>query len=369
MAKDSRQTEPMAKEETASGAAEERLSIGINRKALWSVLSPVLAILTVWALLRQSRTVSMTDILHTAAAANRGWFLSAAASAFLFILFEGAALCSIVRAIGHGRRPKDGLLYAAADVYFSAITPSATGGQPASAYFMLRDGIPEGVVTAALIFNLMMYTLSGMMLAVFGLILRPGAFDGFGTPSRWLIGLGGLAQMALLVFFWLILKKGHMVFSRLERLLGFLGRKGVLHRPEKYAKKLQKATADYGECARLFAENGRLLLKALGWNIAQRTSQMIVPALLYVSMGGGASNAVMLFSRQCLITVGYSLVPIPGAMGVADYLMLDGFSGLMGYQDAFALEMLSRGITFYICVAVSGLITLGGYLLKRYRRR
>ena len=63
-----------------------------------------------------------------------------------------------------------------------------------------------------------------------------------------------------------------------------------------------------------------------------------------------------------------SFFPIPGAMGVADYLMLDGFTAITGREAAFELEMLSRAITFYICVAVSGIITLAGYLIKRRKK-
>ena len=67
------------------------------------------------------------------------------------------------------------------------------------------------------------------------------------------------------------------------------------------------------------------------------------------------------------MTIGYNFVPIPGAMGVSDYLMLDGFTRVMERVMAFRIEMLSRGITFYICVALSGIITLIGYIAGKDR--
>ena len=73
----------------------------------------------------------------------------------------------------------------------------------------------------------------------------------------------------------------------------------------------------------------------------------------------------ILFSKQCLITIGYNYVPIPGALGIADYLMIDGFSSVMPEGLAYELDMISRGLTFYICVALSGIITLIGYLRGR----
>ena len=44
---------------------------------------------------------------------------------------------------------------------------------------------------------------------------------------------------------------------------------------------------------------------------------------------------------------------------------IDGFSRLMGEKMAYTVEMISRGITFYICVSISGIITLIGYFAGR----
>ena len=65
------------------------------------------------------------------------------------------------------------------------------------------------------------------------------------------------------------------------------------------------------------------------------------------------------------MVLGYAPVPIPGAMGVADYLMLDAFTclGFILVEDAIRLDMLSRGLSFYLCVAASGIFTLLGYAL------
>ena len=62
-------------------------------------------------------------------------------------------------------------------------------------------------------------------------------------------------------------------------------------------------------------------------------------------------------------------MPVPGGMGVADYLMVDGFSDLMGLEEALHLEVLSRSISFYFCVALSAMIVLVGYLRQKKRER
>ena len=59
-------------------------------------------------------------------------------------------------------------------------------------------------------------------------------------------------------------------------------------------------------------------------------------------------------------------MPVPGGMGVTDYLMLDGYGRMFGPAYAANLEMIGRSLTFYGSVLISALTVLVGYLaLKR----
>ena len=334
--------------------ANEKKNSDRYKKIFWAAFSPLLAMLTVWALLKQNESVSVRDIAHTAAGASKPWFFMAIVSAICFIIFEGFALCSILKGAGFKPKFKNGFLYSTADIYFSAITPSATGGQPAAAYFMMRDRISGGVITAVLMLNVMMYTVSIVALGFVSILLRPGSFSGFSLPSKLLI-IGGAA--------------GGLIFTFIRRIILFLGRKKIIRNTKKPIGRLTKAQADYTACSQLFSGNYLLLLRAFLWNLLQRLSQIAVSPLLFIAMGGDPSLSTDIFAKQCLITIGYNFVPLPGAMGVADYLMLNGFSGLMSRDMAFHLEMLSRGMTFYVCVSLSGIITFIGYLIKRRRRK
>ena len=91
----------------------------------------------------------------------------------------------------------------------------------------------------------------------------------------------------------------------------------------------------------------------------------MVHMLVFAELGGDKSLMPAAFSKQCLITIGYNFVPIPGGMGISDYLMIDGFNDIMESSMAYSVELISRGLTFYICVLISGIITLTGYLISK----
>ena len=332
---------------------------------LWTVVSLFLAVFTIRTVLNASRTVSINDLVQTASEADRLYLLAAVLCTALYVWLEGEAVCAILDGIGFRKPHRRGLLYSAADIYFSAVTPSATGGQPASAFFMIRDGIPAGTASAALILNLMMYTVSIILLGILSLVIVPGAVSGFGGVSATLIICGFAVLTGLAFFFYLMLKKGGRIFVLLSGLIRFLHAKGLLRRKERVAARLDKAREDYKNCAKLMKGKRRMILKVLALNVLQRAAQISVPVWLFLALGGHAGNAPGVFAKQCLTTIGYNFVPVPGAMGVADYLMVDAFNGFMGSEEAFSLELLSRGLTFYLCVLVCGAVTLTGYVLKR----
>ena len=119
-----------------------RTGAGMKKTKIWGLIFLVMALFTIWAVIAQSKSFSFAQFQDTLHNSSVGWMIAASVSMLGFIVFEGMALLCIVKALGYPRRFTKGFLYSAADIYFSAITPSATGGQPASAYFMMQDGVP-----------------------------------------------------------------------------------------------------------------------------------------------------------------------------------------------------------------------------------
>ena len=340
----------------------------VSKNLVWTLISLLLAILTIRMVFKQSRDISVDDLIRVIGSSNRPVFVIAVAAAGLYVWFEGAAICSILKHTGNPRGPLNGLLYSTADVYFSAITPSATGGQPASSFFMIRDGIPAGVATATLILNLMMYTASIIVLGLVSILLSPNAFWGFSDAAKIIIALGFAALSVLVALFFILLRKEHLLFSLVSRLILFLYKKRVIREKDRKLSKLEEIRSEYKICAALISGRKRILFGAFFWNLIQRTSQLMVPMLVFAALGGEKVRMAGVFSKQCLVTIGYNFVPVPGGMGISDYLMIDGFSRIMGEQMAFNVDLISRGLTFYVCVTISGIITLIGYFAGRNRK-
>ena len=340
-----------------------------KKNILWSLFSLLLAAFSLWAVLLQSGEMPLRQLWEEIVAAKMPFLLLAGACSVLYILMECLAIRCILSGIGYARHFRRCLVYSASDIYFSAVTPSATGGQPASAMFMIRDGIPPGVVTVTLIVNLIMYTVSLVILGVGAVVSHFRLFFGFRLVSKILIAIGFAVLSALTLVFFILLSSGNRVFGILAGFYRFLFSHRLIRRLDYRLARLKKAETEFDECVLLMKNKPGTLWRAFVCNFIQRAARIAVPVFVYLALGGGLSRAESIFASQSFVTIGYNCVPVPGGIGVADFLMIDGFSDLMPMEDALHVEMLSRSIAFYICVAVSGIVVLIGYILHRRRER
>ena len=340
-----------------------------RKKIFWSLFSFLLAILTIWAALSQGGKGSLLQILDNIRRADKRWLAAAFGCSGLFVILEGRAICCLLDGIGIHRSFSRGILYSAADIYFSSITPSATGGQPASAYFMVKDGIPTGTTTVVLLVNLILYTLSIIVIGLVSIIMEGSSFASFRILSKLLIVTGFFILTGLCIFFLLLVRKGDAVFDVLRKIAAFLLRKRLIRNNKRVAKRLAIIQKEYDDCAQMMQGKNKTLICAFFYNLGQRAAQIAVPMFLYLSFGGTADFAGKIFASQGLVTIGCNFVPIPGAMGVADYLMVDAYTDLIGMEEALHLEMVSRGLTFYLCVAACGILTAAGYFLLRKKEK
>ena len=341
--------------------------MGIKRKGLWTIVALLLAVLTIWAVVSQSGSMSMSELKAAFASANPVWLALAVLFMLGIIFWEGEAVLVIMKGIGYPRSHSRGFLYAAGDVYFSAITPSASGGQPASAYFMIKDGLPGALATAVLVLNLIMYTSAVLVLTWGSILFHPQLFWGFSVFSKILIIAGTLALGGLTVLFYLLLRKQQILFGLTQRLVRLLSKVRFIRHPERILEKLEKSEKEYKDCVTVMAGRRAMMVKAFLCNFLQRLSQFLVTVTVYLALGGKLSMVKDVFITQCMVTLGSNCVPIPGGMGIADYLMLDGFGQLLGKEQAFTLEMIGRGFSFYICILVSAVTVVFGYIGIRRR--
>ncbi len=276
---------------------------------------------------------------------------------FLSVSSEAASLAFILSKISKKKPTVSGtLVYATADIYFSAITPSATGGQPAAAYYMSKTGYTASKATAALLLNTFQYTLALIILGALGFIISPKVLVGTDIKVK-------LFVLVAIVFnvFLIILCVFCMVFPNIIRAIGRFGiallcRLRIFKNRDEKELAFEEYLTDYRRVVKTFSKHPSVWFVPLVFNLLQRLFLYCVPLFVFLAEGGAPDNLVQVLAHQMIVTLGANSVPIPGAMGVSEYLFIVLLGGFFTRRNLSMI--LVRTISHYFAFISCGIATL-----------
>lgn len=322
-----------------------------------TVLVTLIAV-TFIVLITSNRELNFENIAHFLKSCKPGWILAAIVAMVFSVVFEAFSLHFILRGLGSSPKLRQSLVYATADVYYSAITPSASGGQPASAYYMVKDGVGAGKASFALVFNLIAYTLAIILIGGVAFAVRP---EIFGRLDNWfvkfLIILGFVVQSLLLSFFVACMFCGRAVLKLGNGIINLLVKIRLMKRPEKWRSKLQSEVEKYRECLQAVRERPGMSFANFFFNLGQRLSHVLVASFVcYAALPG--YDFIELFALEALVLVGYNSIPLPGGVGAFEYLYHQIYA--VSFPDTFILSamMVSRVLSYYLRMMLCGVYTL-----------
>ena len=161
-----------------------------RKKLFWALFFVLLMIGSIGLIVGFNKEFSLKMFLTFLKSTNVWFVIFSILVTIFYVLAEGWSIVTVAKAFGYSFKKSDALYYAAADIYFSAVTPSASGGQPASAYFMLKDGVSGPVITVSLLYTLFMYSITIIVLNVFILVVHPSIFMHLDWMAQLLIVIG-----------------------------------------------------------------------------------------------------------------------------------------------------------------------------------
>lgn len=337
------------------------------KNLLWLLLLIVLTVLTVLVITSCSKGFSFKGFVHLIENASPVWMLLAAICAFGFVFFEGMGLKCTCSFLGCEFGVGKAILYSATDIYFSALTPSAAGGQPAALLIMIKHGVPAAVSAIALLLNLVMYTISIMLISTVCFIAYPKLLLGLDTGALIFIGIGAVVQVLFIVLFIMCIFNEKLVLGVCRFGLKLCCRMKIIHDYEGHLEKLMEMIKQYKECGILLRKKTALLVKVFFHNLMQRLSVIMVAVCVFIGVGGAPSRALEAFAVQTFAVLGSNAAPVPGAVGIVDYIFLNGFKHLV--CDPVSVELLSRGLSFYCNLILCGILVLIDFLRIKKENR
>lgn len=317
-----------------------------------------LMVLTFYTLRSSFREMNFHHLGSVFLQLHKGYILLAFLFMAAFVIIEGVSIALLARALGYKTGFASLAVYSASDIYFSAITPSATGGQPASAYYMAKGGIQVSHATTILVVNILLYTMSLLIMGLWALAVKFRFFAEAGRPfqAMFVIGIGlqlGLVGLCL----WCMFSKG--LIRRAGRFgVTLLCRLRLMKNREEKLETIDESIHRYQSGMRFIRKKPGLMAVVLGSNILQRIAFFSIGWFVYKSFGLGQAGYGEFIAIQSLLAMAVNSLPVPGAIGLSEGSFLYLFQHIFPAAALAPAMLLTRGINYYLCFILCGVYTL-----------
>ena len=285
------------------------------------------------------------------------WLILAAVCVVLSIVSEAAGQWIQQSSFGMSMGYRTCFLSACIGFFFSAITPSATGGQPMQVYYLRKKGIPVSVSSVALLVISTCYKLTLILAGVALMIFAPEFLRGNLGGYLFLFRLGFVLTAGWTVFLVFLIFRQSIARAILVWIMTVLEELHVLKDRENLQTSFEVAMETYGDTAEHLRRHPAVLLNVFLCMIARRAALYSVTWCVYRALGLTGSGWLTLILLQAIISLTADMLPLPGGMGISEALFVRVCAASFG---AMALPgmILSRGIGHYSQLILCGVVTL-----------
>lgn len=278
-----------------------------------------------------------------------------------FIEAESVIIYYMLKVLGENVKLTHCFMYSFVGFFFSLITPSASGGQPAQLYFMKKDKLSLPTSTMVLLIVTITYKFVLVVLGLFVMTVRPQPIWKLLQPIYGWCYLGIFLNV-LCVFGMLILVFHPTLACKIVlfciRLFDKIFKTDKEH---KYSDRLNRAMEKYRKAAEFFYKNTIVIINVFLITCVQRFLLFAVTFLAYKSFELNAAGAGVVISLQGMISVAVDMLPLPGGLGISEKLFKDIFVQICTKKYTLPVMIVSRGLNFYVQLAISAVMTVVAY--------
>jgi len=281
-----------------------------------------------------------------------------------FIGSEALIIFYLLNSIRHKATLMNCLHYSFVGFFFSSITPSATGGQPAQIYCMKKDKIPMSLATLVLLIVTITYKTVLVVLGGAVLIIQPTQIMQYLQPILGVCYLGLALNVICVIFMLLLVFHQNMAKHLLTGTIKLMSKLKIIKNLDKYLLKIERMMGQYKDIAQYFKTNKSVVWNVLLVTIVQRILLFYVTYLTYRSFGLNKIDGLTIVVLQGMISVAVDMLPLPGGMGISEKLFLLIFTPVFGSLTIPGL-VISRGISYYSQLLISAVLAMLIYTFIR----
>ena len=322
-------------------------------KKRWNIIKKILIVLFSFGVLGVVALLdpNVQNIGEALASVTPGWIVAAAGCGLGYYLMDSLMFYVSMGLMQHPMSMGQSIITTMVGMFYNALTPFQSGGQPMQVLQLRRQGVPVGLASGAMMVKFLGWHISVTFLGTAGLIRFGFApFQGnVGGVIMLVVGYGihvGAMLLAIAVMLrpvW-IFHAGQRAVNGVHK-LGFLRREGRL---EAAQQTWERVFNDYRVATDVVLKHPLGMVKILAVGFLDALCYMAVTYCVYRAFGFQEFSAVYVILLQSLLFVAVSFIPLPGASVASEGGFYLVFSKLFTAATRFPAMLLWRVCTYYM---------------------
>lgn len=247
---------------------------------------------------------------------------------------------------------KSNIIIGLIGMYYSSITPAATGGQPMQVYAHKKRGVAPGIASSALAIKFFCWQSSVLLLGALLWIMFPSLVSVHMKDAVWLLPIGffvnGIAVVAVvLITFGRGIIRAIIIFA-----VSVLHKIHIVKDKAKAASKMDAALSDFQSSVTLISRQPKQFLVLFLLSVLQVLALMSAIYFIYRGLGLTGTPYLHLLTIQLMLFIAASFTPLPGSSGAQEGGFYLFFSPFFSENLLFAAMFIWRFVTYYLSIIV-----------------
>lgn len=298
------------------------------------------------------------EIVKILGQVNVLWLIPGVICVVVFIWGESIIIYYMMRTLKIRLKKWTCFLFSSVGFFFSCITPSASGGQPAQIYYMKKEKIPIPVSTLVLMIVTITYKLVLVVVGLWLVLFGQGFIHKYLWSIRHIFYLGTALNVFCVTAMLVLVFHPRLAREILVKGMALLEKLHFLHHKEARIEKLNASMDQYRDTAVFLKEHKQVIVNVFAITMFQRFALFTATWFVYKAFRLGGAKAVAVITLQAVIAVSVDMLPLPGGMGISEKLFAMIFIPVFGKRLLLPGMILSRGIGYYTELGLSALLTI-----------
>lgn len=326
-----------------------------KKKTLFNILFLILVfVLTIIGVFHGE---DLPGLINAIKGCNIGYIICAIACVVVFVYAESYIIRYMFNSLGIHHSAWKCWLYSCAGFFFSAITPSASGGQPMQMYYMKRENVPITLSSMVLMEVTVAYkavlVVVGFVVLLFGKHLINMYLGGF----VFLFYLGIVLNIGCVAVLLLLMFRTSIAEAIAKKTFAFLEKIHIMKPNPNRADRIDNAMERYRDTAKYLRGHTKINVVVFIITFLQRFVMFAVTYFTYKALRLSGKSFIDIIFLQAIISLSIDMLPFPGGMGIYESMFLGIFKPFFGGLTLAGM-VISRGVSYYVQLFMCGIFLL-----------